>query len=317
MGAPISPSMGRGRSSSPLAPPPWKKPPLADKLSKKGAEVPLSKGSPSPTSTDMELDHTAVQEAVAGPSLALLKPLYEQLLAACGPDAPVCQDLKKQVQALEEAELPRELPLHVQVSKAERRLCGLHKNLARLEISLDRLEEKKLEVENDIMDIKVKGQECLAQIAAIEHDKAIAVSTMAQQSCLGGAAPGTTLHGIEVDLQKAAEFEQCRPLLQQMELLVAKIRDACGEAAGLEIMLPTQMQGSVTPVASPQAEDETQPGLPSFGPPAVRGSRFRVSPYPGPEATTKEEIYSGRDLGLEGASASEFDAKQVDQQTQP
>ena len=307
--------MGRGRSSSPLAPPPWKKPPSLEKTQKSGKQLlepALSRKSSQSPSTDMELDHqtTGRQEgALEGPTLAQLKPLYEQLVVACGQDSAVCQDLKNQVLALEEAELPRGVPLHIQVSKAERKLQGLHKHLSKLELSLDKLEEKKAALEEDILHIKTKGQEVCAQIAETEQAKATAVSTLADQTCRGASGPQSImLQGFELDLQKAAEFEQCRPLLQQMEQLVAKIRDAVGEAN--EPLLPTQLQGTATPVPSPQGDDETQPGVPSFGPSSLRGSRFRVNPYPGP-ATKEEETYSAKDLGLEGASASEFDAKDL------
>ena len=214
------------------------------------------------------------------------------------------------MQALEEAELPKEVPLHVQVLKAERKLQALQKVLGRLETTLDKLEEQKFALDQQIHDIKLKGQDICAQIAATEHDKAIAVSTMAQLSCQAPGPQGI-LQGLGLDLQKAAGAEQCRPLLQQIEMLVARIRDACGAAEGQDGLPPTQLQGTETPVQSPDpaaaAEDDTQPGVPSFG--TLRGARFRVTPYAGPVAAKEEsQTYSGKDLGLEGASATEFDA---------
>ena len=89
------------------------------------------------------------------------------------------------------------------------------------------------------------------------------------------------------------------------------------ETSGAQALLPpTQLE---TPVPSQEDRqpkfEETQPGLPAFGPSAaLKGAaRFRPTPYAaGLPAKEEEQIFTGKDLGLEGASASEFDSKAVE-----
>ena len=264
--------------------------------------------SPSPTAEEMDVEHPI--------GLGKLRLAYAAVAAAMGPSTEMAETLLAQIREEEARKSSLVLP-HVQLQRTQKKLEQLSWKADQALLELNELEDQRNVVLGKIIEVQAKGRALEEQIAEAEATKKSIIAALANMQGvipvkLEPAVGQPSMLQYDLDLQRAGEVEQCRPMLQEMEMLVARIREACAAEGQEARLLPTQLQGTVTPVQSPVqgAEEETQPGLPSFGPAAPRVSRFRANPYTGQEATKEEsQTYTGRDLGLEGASATEYDAQ--------
>ena len=223
-------------------------------------------------------------------------------------------------------------PTHVQLQKVEKRLAAVgskleaaHGQMEELEAQIDKLgKQKQMLLE--------QGRSLQANHAALQLEKA---SILAQgQSRLGGHSQSDleVCKMLGLGLEQAVQHPGLFGLLQQVHSLVAQIKsqDVGQQNEGVQPQsLPQQTQ-----LEDSQVEGNTEaPGAWETGPaqewPALQqdgkkegkgAPRQRSAPYPQvakEEAETVQQSFTGKDLGLEGQSAKEYDSQAADGGQQP